>query len=112
MLGRVIPVVGGRRAGIHTPHTGTVVCCAASSSSVQFGHRLLTRREIEIKLGYPAGPGPGGNLPVPSFAADDARENKGYVLVCDRGLGLRVSQHVVARLIEGVSAAGSSSEAS
>ena len=49
------------------------------NKGVQFGHKLPTRREIEAKLGYPAGPGPGGLLPVPSFVADNKRIGKGYV---------------------------------
>ena len=28
---------------------------------VVFGSRLKSRKEIELKLGYPAGPAPGGN---------------------------------------------------
>ena len=52
----------------------TIYSCVAQ---VQFGHRLKTRREIEARLGDPAGPAPGGNVPVPSFVEDDKRQNKG-----------------------------------
>lgn len=37
--------------------TGARLMCDAVSRRVQFGHRLKTRREIELRLGYPGARG-------------------------------------------------------
>ena len=64
------------------------------NKGVQFGHRLKSRREVELALGYPAGPGPGGLLPVPSFVSDNKRLGKGVQF----GHRLKTRREIEARL--------------